>query len=248
MKNFIPALLAAGLLLTASAPAQNVDPLTGPGLDMSKDYYAVLETTEGNILLELRPDVAPNAVQNFVNLIEGTKVWKDPETGRMMEGEPFYDGLTFHRIVPGFMIQGGDPLGTGRGGPGYTFDDELSSELSFAEDPYLLAYANRGPNTNGSQFFITVKGSFPSYLDTQYSFTKFGQAIGGRDVVDEIVSGPRQGDKATDPAVIEDGWVIRLADGAEIDTANFMKYEGQAGPESAASEEATRAEEPAATE
>jgi peptidyl-prolyl cis-trans isomerase A (cyclophilin A) len=125
---------------------------------------ATMETTLGTIRLELFDDHAPTTVANFVGLATGQKEWQDPTT-RQPTHKPFYDGLTFHRVIPGFMIQGGCPQGTGTGGPGYTFDDEIHPELKFSE-PYLLAMANAGKRrnpvtgqmsgTNGSQFFITV--------------------------------------------------------------------------------------------
>ncbi|RYG70673.1 peptidylprolyl isomerase, partial [bacterium] len=120
---------------------------------------ATLHTNRGDIKIELFDHQAPKTVANFVGLAEGTKEWVDPATGSVST-KPFYDGLTFHRIIPNFMLQGGDPLGDGRGGPGYEFDDEFHPELQF-DRPYLLAMANagtkaNGAGTNGSQFFITV--------------------------------------------------------------------------------------------
>ena len=125
--------------------------------------FATLHTNNGDIRLELFPDHAPKTVENFVGLAEGTREFTDPESGEKVS-RPFYDGVVFHRVISGFMIQGGDPLGTGTGGPGYTFDDEIS-EKNFTE-PYVLAMANAGKRrnaitgkpagTNGSQFFITV--------------------------------------------------------------------------------------------
>ena len=120
--------------------------------------FATLHTTAGDIRVELFENHAPTTVQNFVGLATGTKEWKDPKTGAT-RSEPLYDGVIFHRIIPGFMIQGGDPLGRGIGGPGYEFDDEIHPELNFTK-PYILAMANAGKRggrgTNGSQFFITV--------------------------------------------------------------------------------------------
>ena len=115
---------------------------------------ATLHTTKGDIVIELFDDAAPTTVANFVGLAGGTKKYRDPTTGESKTGK-FYDGLGFHRVIDGFMIQGGCPLGTGTGGPGYRFADEFHPELSFNR-PYLLAMANAGPGTNGSQFFITV--------------------------------------------------------------------------------------------
>lgn len=116
--------------------------------------YATLYTNAGRINLELFPDHAPKTVRNFVELAEGTREYVDPRTGQPGSG-PYYDGTIMHRVIDKFMIQMGDPTGTGRGGPGYTFDDEFHPELSFNR-PYLVAMANAGPKTNGSQFFITV--------------------------------------------------------------------------------------------
>jgi peptidyl-prolyl cis-trans isomerase A (cyclophilin A) len=115
---------------------------------------ATLATSRGDIVIQLFPDHAPKTVENFVGLAEGTKEWLDPATGKV-SGEPFYDGLTFHRVISNFMLQGGCPLGTGTGGPGYQFEDEFHPDLRF-DRPYLLAMANAGPATNGSQFFIPV--------------------------------------------------------------------------------------------
>ena len=121
---------------------------------MSNDISATLHTSEGDIVIRLFPNHAPKTVANFVELAEGTREWTDPETGQPTQRR-FYDGLTFHRVIKGFMIQGGCPLGTGTGGPGYRFEDEFHPELQF-DRPFLLAMANAGPGTNGSQFFVTV--------------------------------------------------------------------------------------------
>jgi peptidyl-prolyl cis-trans isomerase A (cyclophilin A) len=121
---------------------------------VADELYATLSTNYGDITLKLFPNHAPKTVRNFVELAEGEKEWTDPRTGRKST-DRLYDGTTFHRVISGFMIQGGDPLGSGRGGPGYTFPDEFHPELSF-DRPYLLAMANAGADTNGSQFFITV--------------------------------------------------------------------------------------------
>src|SRR6187200_2974445 len=144
--------------------------------------YAHFTTNQGSFVVKLFDDVAPRTVANFVGLAEGTKAWKDPVTGQSVN-RPFYDGLTFHRVIDGFMIQGGCPLGTGTGGPGYTFKDEIHPELVF-DKPYLLAMANAGPGTNGSQFFITL-GATP-WLNRKH--TIFGEVAdqASRDVVDKI--------------------------------------------------------------
>jgi peptidyl-prolyl cis-trans isomerase A (cyclophilin A) len=160
---------------------------------------ATLHTNHGDIVLNLFEDHAPQTVANFVGLATGAREYADPSTGAKTTGR-FYDGLTFHRIINGFMIQGGCPLGTGTGGPGYTFGDEFHPELSFNR-PYLLAMANAGPGTNGSQFFITV-GPTP-HLNRKH--TIFGEVADrpSRDVVDEITQ-VRTGrnDRPTDPVVI----------------------------------------------
>jgi peptidyl-prolyl cis-trans isomerase A (cyclophilin A) len=161
---------------------------------------ATLHTNHGDITLDLFPDHAPKTVANFVGLATGSKEYTDPGTGAPTTGK-FYDGLTFHRVIDGFMIQGGCPLGTGTGGPGYAFADEFHPELAFSK-PYLLAMANAGPGTNGSQFFITV-GPTP-HLNRRH--TIFGEVAdqGSRDVVDEIaqVSTGRM-DRPVEPVVIE---------------------------------------------
>lgn len=147
---------------------------------------AILHTNHGDVSIRLFPNHAPKTVSNFVELARGTKEFTDPESGEQVT-RPFYDGLTFHRIIPNFMIQGGCPLGTGTGGPGYTFDDEIHPELGFTE-PYVLAMANAGKQggrgTNGSQFFITTTS--PDWLNGKH--TIFGEVAddGSKAVVDTI--------------------------------------------------------------
>ena len=145
---------------------------------------ATLHTTAGDIVVTLFPDQAPVTVRNFVSLAEGSKEWSNPATGQK-SNEPLYNGTVFHRVIEGFMIQGGDPLGQGFGGPGYQFGDEFHPELSF-DRPYLLAMANAGPGTNGSQFFITV-GRTP-HLNRKH--TIFGEVADAdsRAVVDAIAT------------------------------------------------------------
>ncbi|MET7987532.1 MULTISPECIES: peptidylprolyl isomerase [unclassified Streptomyces] len=121
---------------------------------MTEQLYATLKTSQGDIRVRLFPDHAPKTVSNFVELATGDRQWIDPNTGRPST-DPLYDGTVFHRVIDGFMIQGGDPLGNGSGGPGYRFADEFHPDLAFNK-PYLLAMANAGPGTNGSQFFITL--------------------------------------------------------------------------------------------
>ena len=161
---------------------------------------ATLHTNHGDITLNLFADHAPKTVANFVGLASGSKAYADPKTGAQTTGQ-FYDGLVFHRVIDGFMIQGGCPLGTGTGGPGYNFGDEFHPELVFNK-PYLLAMANSGPGTNGSQFFITV-GPTP-HLNRRH--TIFGEVAdqAGRDVVDAIARvRTGRGDRPAEPVVIE---------------------------------------------
>ncbi|GAA1905809.1 peptidylprolyl isomerase [Nocardioides lentus] len=161
---------------------------------------ATLKTNKGDIVLNLFGNHAPVTVENFTGLAGGTKEYADPQSGAKTTGR-FYDGLGFHRIISGFMIQGGCPLGTGTGGPGYQFQDEFHPELSF-DRPYLLAMANAGPGTNGSQFFVTLAPT--PHLNRRH--TIFGEVAdqASRDVVDAIGATPtgRQ-DRPNDPVVIE---------------------------------------------
>jgi len=164
--------------------------------------FATLHTTAGDIRVELYPNHAPRTVQNFTGLATGTQPWTDPRTGQERT-DPLYAGILFHRVIDGFMVQGGDPLGTGTGGPGYTFDDEIHPELGFTE-PYLLAMANAGQRrdpvtgktggTNGSQFFISVAPT--TWLTGKH--TIFGKVAddASRAVVDAIATAPtRPGDR-----------------------------------------------------
>ena len=142
---------------------------------MANEIYAAFDTTEGKFKIRLFAEEAPRTVENFVSLAEGTKT-----------GKPFYDGTIFHRVIPDFMIQGGDPEGTGRGGPGYKFADEFHPTLKHGK-PGLLSMANAGPNTNGSQFFVTVAAT--PWLDNRH--TIFGEVTEGYDVVKKISELPR---------------------------------------------------------
>ncbi len=167
---------------------------------MAEAVYATLHTNAGAIRLELFPNHAPKTVRNFVELAEGTKQYTDPRTGQPGSG-PYYDGTISHRVISGFMVQMGDPTGTGRGGPGYNFADEFHPDLRF-DRPYLLAMANAGPGTNGSQFFITV-GPTP-HLNNRH--TIFGQVADEASVkvVDAIANTPTgAGDRPVQDVVIE---------------------------------------------
>ena len=153
---------------------------------MADDLYATLHTNAGPIRLQLFPNHTPKTVRNFVELADGTRQYTDPRTGQPGSG-PYFDGTISHRVISGFMIQMGDPTGTGRGGPGYTFADEFHPELRF-DRPYLLAMANAGPGTNGSQFFITVAPT--PHLNNRHPI--FGQVADEESVkvVDAIANTP----------------------------------------------------------
>jgi peptidyl-prolyl cis-trans isomerase A (cyclophilin A) len=168
--------------------------------------HALFTTTEGNFKVRLFDTEVPNTVANFSGLAEGTKEFTDPKTGQKTK-RPFYDGLIFHRVIEGFMIQGGDPLGTGTGGPGYKFGDEFSPKLRHTKAG-LLSMANAGPNTNGSQFFITLAPT--PHLDNRHSV--FGEVVEGLDVVQRIgkVQTGRQ-DRPVTPVVMNKVTIQRIA-------------------------------------
>ena len=148
--------------------------------------YAILDTSEGSIVCKLFEKEAPKTVQNFVDLAEGNREWTHPVTHAQSKNR-LYDGTIFHRVIPNFMIQGGDPAGTGFGGPGYRFEDETKGSPYKFDKPGKLAMANAGPNTNGSQFFITVAAT--PWLTGNH--TIFGEVVEGQDVVSKIVNAPR---------------------------------------------------------
>ena len=161
---------------------------------------AVLHTNHGDITVDLFPDHAPKTVANFADLAEGSREWTHPET-RQKTTDPLYDGTIFHRIISGFMIQGGDPLGQGFGGPGYQFGDEFHPDLTFSK-PYLLAMANAGPGTNGSQFFITVTQT--PHLNNRHTIFGAVEDADSQAVVDKIATSKTgAGDRPVEPVVIE---------------------------------------------
>lgn len=164
----------------------------------TKKMFATFQTSKGNIKVELFVDKTPITVANFVGLVNGTKDWVDPKTGEKMVGKRFYDGLIFHRVIKDFMIQGGCPLGTGTGDPGYRFADEFDKSLTF-DKPGMLAMANSGPNTNGSQFFITTVPT--AWLNNKH--TIFGKIVEGMDIVkliENVATDPS--DKPITPVII----------------------------------------------
>jgi peptidyl-prolyl cis-trans isomerase A (cyclophilin A) len=175
---------------------------------VAEDIYATISTTLGDVRVQLFPNHAPKTVANFVELAEGTREWVDPRSGERGK-TPLYDGTVFHRVISGFMIQGGDPLGTGTGGPGYRFNDEIHPELGFTK-PYLLAMANAGPGTNGSQFSITVGPT--TWLTGKH--TIFGEVAdqASRDVIDVIAATETgQMDRPTTDVVVKKVTVERVA-------------------------------------
>ncbi|HWX77376.1 MAG TPA: peptidylprolyl isomerase [Candidatus Acidoferrales bacterium] len=171
---FLTALLVA-VLSGAGAEAQEKK---GP-------LYATLKTSAGDIVIQLFEDKAPKTVANFVGLATGTKEWMDPKTQNKVK-KPLYNGTIFHRVIPGFMIQAGDPLGNGTGGPGYRFEDEFNGDLKHTKAG-IVSMANAGPNTNGSQFFITLAAT--PWLDNKHSV--FGEVVKGQNVVEAIANAPR---------------------------------------------------------
>ena len=169
--------------------------------------YAHFTTSEGNFTARLFEAETPNTVANFTGLAEGSKEWTDPRSGKKVK-QPYYNGTVFHRVIEGFMIQGGDPLGQGTGGPGYTFADEFHPKLRHGKAG-LLSMANRGPNTNGGQFFITLAAT--PWLDDKH--TVFGEVTEGMDVVKKIGSTPtsKPGDRPVKPITVESVTIDRTA-------------------------------------
>jgi peptidyl-prolyl cis-trans isomerase A (cyclophilin A) len=196
-RSLVSTLAALAFLAAVPAEAKKKAP-SGKQLmadvENGKDLYATLDTTLGTIVIKLWSKKAPKTVGNFVGLATGEKTWKDPTSGAD-RNTPFYDGLTFHRVIPGFMAQGGDPIGTGMGNPGYMFADENQGPVDRAG---ILAMANAGPNTNGSQFYIT---EVPVPRLTTYNM--FGEVVSGQDVVVKITHTPRDPhDKPLTPVVM----------------------------------------------
>ncbi len=193
VRSAVAALLLVPVLAAAGTPAPKATPAP------AAKTRAILKTSMGTITVRLFPKEAPETVANFMGLATGSKPWTDPRTGQTKKGAPFYDGIIFHRVIPGFMAQTGDPLGTGTGGPGYQFKDEFSPGLRF-DKPGILGMANSGPGTNGSQFFITV-GPTP-HLTNRH--TVFGEVLSGLDVVKAITEVARDpNDRPNTPIVIK---------------------------------------------
>ena len=173
-RNILAAVLLVGLMSGGAGAQEKKGPI-----------YATLNTSLGQVVVQLHDDKVPKTVANFVGLATGAKDWTDPKTREKVK-RPLYNGTIFHRVIPGFMIQGGDPLGNGTGGPGYRFEDEFHPSLKHSKAG-ILSMANAGPNTNGSQFFITHKAT--PWLDGRHSV--FGEVVKGQEVVDAIANQPR---------------------------------------------------------
>jgi len=209
MKNLSPCVTAFSTLSIALMlnSTQAAEPKLADGV------YAEFNTSKGKIVCQLEYEKTPLTVANFVGLAEGTKNYsKDPGGAPKPQGKPFYDGLTFHRVIPNFMVQGGCPQGVGTGGPGYRFKDEVKAELKHS-GPGILSMANSGPASNGSQFFITHVPT--PWLDMKH--TVFGHVVEGQDVVNKI----QKGDK------IESLKILRIGDKAKAfkgDQADFEKF------------------------
>ncbi len=167
--------------------------------------HAHFTTSEGVFTVKLFDDKTPKTVENFVGLAEGTKEWTDPKSGQKVK-RPFYDGLIFHRVIDGFMIQGGDPLGSGMGGPGYKFGDEFHPTLRHSKAG-ILSMANAGPGTNGSQFFITLAAT--PWLDNKHSV--FGEVVSGMDVIQKIgkTATSKPGDRPIKPITVKSVEIAR---------------------------------------
>ncbi len=179
---------------------------TGEATTVPNGPSVVMDTSMGRITCQFYQKQAPKAVANFIGLAEGTKDWTDPRTNQVQHHKPYFDGTIFHRVIPGFMIQGGDPTGTGMGSPGYTFNDEFDPNLNF-DRPGRLAMANSGPNTNGSQFFITEQ----AYPSLNQGYTLFGQCDDASvDVVKAIAGVQRDAnDRPLTPVVLKKVAIVR---------------------------------------
>src|SRR3982750_1938865 len=206
---------------TRSAPKQKVPELPEVLLPSELGLYAVVYTSMGNIVCRLFEKEDPKTVANFRGLATGTKAWTDPKTGRIKH-TPLYTGTTFHRVIPDFMIQGGDPAGDGTGSPGYKFDNEIDPNHKF-DRPGVLAMANSGPNTNGCQFFITVAPA--EHLNGNYSV--FGEVVTGQEVADAISKVPRNSAEKPDEPVKIAAIAIRTVK-APVDSSGAKPPDKQA--------------------
>lgn len=188
LRNLCIALLGFAALSGAQQPATPGPVKPKIVADLPAGTYAYFQTNYGEFVAKLYTDLAPETTANFIGLTMGTKSFIDPKTIQAVK-RPFYDGLTFHRVIPEFMIQGGDPLGTGRGDPGYRFKDEITPTVKF-DKAGVLAMANSGPNTNGCQFFITVAPTPFLNDESGHHYSIFGQVVAGLEKVIEISKVP----------------------------------------------------------
>ena len=218
-KQLVFFLVLSSIQAAAQTTPATKTPIKRPVAAASAQPTAIIDTSLGKMTCTLFPDKAPIGVANFIGLAKGTKDWTNPSTGRPMHGVPLYSGTIFHRVIPEFMIQGGDPLGKGTGDPGYKFKNETSPSLAF-DRPGRLAYANSGPDTNGSQFFIT-EVPYPS-LNGHY--TIFGQCDDPSvELVKKVARVPRNGnDLPNDPVKINKITILR-AGGTATHTAPAHK-------------------------
>jgi peptidyl-prolyl cis-trans isomerase A (cyclophilin A) len=206
-KNLSVSILLIAVILfmfTASLPAGEAKKKT-----LKDGTYAIFDTSMGKIVCRLFTERAPKTTGNFIGLIEGTKAWKDPKTGKFVK-RPFYDGLTFHRVIPNFMIQAGCPLGNGMGGPGFKFKDEFHPALKHYK-PGILSMANSGRNTNGSQFFITEVPT--PHLDAKHSV--FGEVVEGMNIVRSIARVESKRNKPLKPVIMKKVTIERIGKKAE---------------------------------
>ena len=205
----LAAFTVPGAYSQAAKPAEEVPDApqaTAAAMVQPNGPFVVMDTSMGRITCQFYQKQAPVAVANFIGLAEGTKDWTDPATKRKMHGRRYFDGTTFHRVIPEFMIQGGDPTGTGRGDPGYSFNDEFDPNLNF-DKPGRLAMANSGPNTNGGQFFITEQG----YDSLNQHYTLFGQCDESSVLVVKTIARVQRNseDKPLEPVVLKKVTIVR---------------------------------------
>ena len=224
--TWIFALLIAGAFSNPlNAAGEDTD--FGPSLDATKDYYVVLHTSLGSIVGKMFTDKTPKTCQNFINLAEGTRPWRDQLRSKWVK-RPFYDGLRFHRVIPNFMIQGGDWRGDGTGNPGYRFGDEFHDDLKH-DQPGIWSMANSGPGTNGSQFFITVAPT--PHLNNKHSV--FGVTIVGQDIaqaISEVPKSKKNRSQPKDPIIILRTEVVRVAKGTDV-TDRFQALANKPRPQ-----------------
>jgi peptidyl-prolyl cis-trans isomerase A (cyclophilin A) len=197
---------AAGAALVVFAQLPDAPQATAEARTVPNGPFVVMDTSMGRITCQFYQKQAPHAVANFIGLAEGTKDWMDPTTRKLQHNKRYYDGTTFHRVIPNFMIQGGDPTGTGMGDPGYKFDDEFNPGLNF-DRPGRLAMANSGPNTNGSQFFITEV----AYPSLSQHYTLFGQCDDASVAVVKTITHVQRdrNDKPLTPVVLKKVTIVR---------------------------------------